>query len=206
VRTALSHSDPAQALIDASLGARLVVLGSPPAGEVSILGSKRLRVTVHAHCPVLLVGPEAAFVLPHQLSRVVVGADHTRTGHSALRLAAGFAVWHRIPLCVVEIEPQRDPGAEAVPGTVDPTGRLRQDFPGLVLSSERRSGEASVVLPGYSDERSLVVIGCRHSDDHWSTRIGPVATSVIHRGRGPVLVVGSAAAIPAPYSSIQVAR
>ncbi len=67
---------------------------------------------------------------------------------------------------------------------------LRQQRPDLVVVPELASGEAAEVLPAYSDSATILVVGCHHTDDHWSTRLGPVATSVVHRNRGPVVVVG----------------
>jgi nucleotide-binding universal stress UspA family protein len=37
----------------------------------------------------------------------------------------------------------------------------------------------------------LVVLGCHHSDDRWSTRLGPVAATVLHQSPCPVVVVGA---------------
>lgn len=70
VRTLLSHADPAQALIDVSAQAQLVVLGSRhgPAGEISLLASKRLQVVAHSHSPVLLLGPLSTFSPPGRVS------------------------------------------------------------------------------------------------------------------------------------------
>ena len=65
-RGLLSHADPIQALIDVSAEAQLLVLGSRTAamGDMSMLSSKRVLVSAHAHCPVLLLGPVSTFSPP----------------------------------------------------------------------------------------------------------------------------------------------
>ena len=57
VRRLLIHRQPAQALLDAARGARLLVVGSRGRGGVArmLLGSVSHTVVVHAHCPVLVV-------------------------------------------------------------------------------------------------------------------------------------------------------
>jgi nucleotide-binding universal stress UspA family protein len=36
----------------------------------------------------------------------------------------------------------------------------------------------------------LLVVGCHRSDDHWFSRLGPVASWLLHRSPCPVAVVG----------------
>jgi hypothetical protein len=69
--------------------------------------------------------------------------------------------------------------------------RLREEHPGLTVLVDTVAGDAVELLPSYSDSSSILVVGCHHTDDHWSTRLGAVATSVVHRNRGAVVVVGS---------------
>jgi nucleotide-binding universal stress UspA family protein len=59
VRTKLVHGHPAQALIDASAGAELVVVGSHGRGGFAgmLLGSVSQAVLQHAACPVAVVRP-----------------------------------------------------------------------------------------------------------------------------------------------------
>jgi nucleotide-binding universal stress UspA family protein len=88
VTTLLSDGPAAEALIDASRGADLLVVGTRGRGGnlLSILGSDSYRVAAHAHCPVAVV-PEQ--LPPGGVSpRVVVGVSAAGAG----RLAFGFAL------------------------------------------------------------------------------------------------------------------
>jgi hypothetical protein len=59
VRTKLVHGHPAQALIDSSAGAELVVVGSRGRGGFAgmLLGSVSQAVLQHAACPVAVIRP-----------------------------------------------------------------------------------------------------------------------------------------------------
>jgi hypothetical protein len=69
---------------------------------------------------------------------------------------------------------------------------IRTEYPDLTVQIDTVTGDAAELLPSYSDSSGILVVGCHHTDDHWSTRLGPVATSVVHRNHGAVIVVGSA--------------
>jgi nucleotide-binding universal stress UspA family protein len=62
VRELVSRNRPAQALIEAAPGARLIVVGSRGRGGFTglILGSVSQAVLHHANCPVLIARPDAA--------------------------------------------------------------------------------------------------------------------------------------------------
>lgn len=201
VNVLLSHADPAQALIDVSTEAQLVVLGSRPdsMGEMSLLGSKRLLVSAHAHCPVLLLGPVPTFSPPRDVSQVVVGVADTKAGRAAMAYAIADAVRRKVALHLVRLEKASPDGVvqqrHGMAG--DPPGplgaevlRIRSQHPGLTVTADCAAGDPAELLPHCSDSSTILVVGCHHSDDHWSTRLGPVATSVVHRNRGAVVVVG----------------
>ncbi len=201
VNVLLSHADPAQILIDLSAEAQLLVLGSRPDSmeEMSLLASKRLLVSAHAHCPVLLLGPVSTFSPPQDVSRVVVGVADTKAGRAAMAYATAEAARRKVALHLVRWEKaspddvvQQRHGMAANPA--GPLGvevlRIRSQHPGLTVTADCAAGDPAELLPHCSDSSTILVIGCRHSDDHWSTRLGPVATSVVHRNRGVVVVIG----------------
>jgi nucleotide-binding universal stress UspA family protein len=203
VRGLLSHADPAQALIDVSATARLLVLGSRStvSGDMSMLSSKRLLVSAHSCCPVLMLGPVSSFNPPRTVFRIVVGAADTAAGRAAFAFAAAEAVRRNIELHLLRVENLPEP--DALPHDRDRSwrrveaelseeiARARREHPGLAIVADLVRGEPAEILPSYSDGRTILVVGCHSSDDRWSTRLGPVATSVVHRNRGPVIVVGN---------------
>ena len=199
VRGLLSHAGAAQALIDVSAEAQLLVLGSrtAPMGDLSLLSSRRVMVSVHAHCPVLLLGPVATFSPAGEVSRIVVGAVTTPAGQAAVAFAAAEAARRDVALHLLRLEDAARAGTRAASGQAEDelagqAARIRWEYPDLAVVAEVARGEAAEILPSYSDSRTILVVGCHHSDDHWSTRLGPVATSVVHRNRGAVVVVGYA--------------
>ena len=77
VRTELSSSEPSRALIDASKGAALVVVGARGRGSAFavLLGSVSARVSAHAHCPVAVVPERHGGVETPPEERAERGAD-----------------------------------------------------------------------------------------------------------------------------------
>ena len=203
VQGLLSHAHPAQALIDVSAEAQLLVLGSRSAtmGEMSLLSSKRVTVSAHSHCPVLLLGPVSTFSPPSLVGRIVVGAASTRAGRAAVHFASAEAARRKVTLHLLRLErpapetashPRKEFLHQAENELSAQVATVRREHPDLAVVADLARGEAAEILPSYSDGSTILVVGCHHSDDHWSTRLGPVATSVVHRNRGAVMVVGYA--------------
>lgn len=117
------------------------------------------------------------------------------------------AVHAHSPVAVV---PQR----AALPGTGLPArvvvgisgghaGLLALDFArheaemrGAVLETVQADDEPAEALLRAAQDAQLLVVGCHHSDDRWSTRLGPVPASILHSSPCPVVVVGAAHAPP----------
>jgi Universal stress protein family len=132
----------------------------------------------------------------------VVGASGTRASRAAVAFAAAEAVRRNVPLYLLRLE-QPAPAGASSPDMQERLFRadnelalevsaLRSERPDLVVVADLACGEAAEVLPAYSDSSTILVVGCHHSEDHWSTWLGPIATSVVHRNRGAVVVVGHA--------------
>jgi nucleotide-binding universal stress UspA family protein len=101
VSTHLSHSDPANALIDLSAGSQLIVVGAPY-GRSAAFGVGR-RVVAHSHCPVVVVPQPQhlpATARPNRVVEILSGEQHDA---DARRLAAHEAALRGVRLDTVSL-------------------------------------------------------------------------------------------------------
>ena len=159
VTTLLSRALPADALIDLSQFAQMVVVGTRGRNGFTstMLGSVSHRTAVHAHSPVAVI-PQGPSRPPgeHSPGSVVVGVS----GGRAARLALAFA-------------------------------RVEAHARGTDLRTVLADDDPAEALLRAAQGAQLLVVGCHHSEDRWSTRLGPVPTSILHRSPCPVVVVGA---------------
>ncbi|HEY7050422.1 MAG TPA: universal stress protein [Jatrophihabitantaceae bacterium] len=212
VTTWLGHSTPADALIDLSAQADLLVVGSQGHGGsvlLRALGSVSDRVAAHAHCPVAIVsdttpGPGAA--------RVVVGVSPTYSGRLALQFALDEARLRDATL--IAVSAMRDQQTEPDPfsgldvralrdgaGLLDELDSLTTSYPDVIIEPTLADTDPATALLDAARDAQLVVVGCHHSDDRWSTRLGPVPSTIAHRAPCPVVVVGQRRHVAAGSSS-----
>jgi nucleotide-binding universal stress UspA family protein len=133
--------------------------------------------------------------------RVVVGMAPARTGRLALEFAFDEAQRRGATLVAVQacVEPASvDVGEDKVARhSVRAAGLLQTDlaasarrYPGVALEPLLTSAEPADALLHAAQSAQLVVVGCRHSEDRWSTRLGAVPSAIMHRSPCPVVVVG----------------
>ncbi|WP_199509730.1 universal stress protein [Nucisporomicrobium flavum] len=99
-RTALHlhRGDPATALVGASADARLLAIGAGGTGRTA------RRVLRHAHCPVVVIRPQAPPDPRAPLAgHVVVGVDGSPAGRTALEFGFAQADEHHVPLAAVHV-------------------------------------------------------------------------------------------------------
>ncbi|MGI8879392.1 MAG: universal stress protein [Jatrophihabitans sp.] len=107
-------------------------------------------------------------------------------------------------LCPVAVVPEHLPAAGGdrivVVGKSDgPAGLLAMRFAteetrihGATLRAVHAEADPAEALLLAAQDAQLLVLGCHHSEDRWSTRLGSVPTAVLHRCPCPVVVVGAA--------------
>jgi nucleotide-binding universal stress UspA family protein len=192
VASLLSHSNAGDALIDLSQDSDLIVVGTRGRGGIvtSMLGSVSHRVAAHAHCPVVVVPQHASLTSGHGRNQVVVGVSHGSSGLAALEFAFEEAWVRRVPLTAVRSTADAKP-RDAEQAEFD-LQRLADRFPEVEIHVELREQEPADALLSAADRAQLVVVGCHHSDDRWSTRLGPVPSAIVYRAGCPVVIVGRA--------------
>lgn len=70
-------------------------------------------------------------------------------------------------------------------------GREEARLRAAVLREVHSDGDPAADLLLAAEEAHLLVLGCHHSEERWSTRLGPVAATVLHSCPCPVVVVGA---------------
>lgn len=87
VSTLLSHGQPAEALLDLSLDAELLVVGTVGMNRIGgVLGSVSHFAAARAHCPVAVVPQQSSFA-PARAAVVLVGVSAGAPGERALEFA-----------------------------------------------------------------------------------------------------------------------
>ncbi|ROT27250.1 universal stress protein [Micromonospora sp. HM5-17] len=207
VSTDLPARVPAAALIEASHGADLVVVGSRGLGGFSglLLGSVGAQVTAHAACPVVVVRGGDHRRSPGPVpGEVLVGVD----GSESSRLAVGFAFAYasRRGLGVAAVHAGR-PGRPGGPGVTRPgagdadlaeaEARLltealagwRERYPDVPVRSAVVAGRPAEVLVRQASGADLLVVGARGRGGFADLLLGSVSQAALYHAPVPVAVV-----------------
>lgn len=208
VDTLLGHGDVADTLTDLSALADLLVLGTTGlAGNLtSLLGSVSSRVAAQAHCPVVIVPNRPLAVRSARAAEptIVVGIADTAAGELALRFAFDEARRHRVSVTAVQAWYADEAGPTPASGTSEAAEQaelerrllarlatVRAEHPGVAATASLRHGHPAEVMLGAARDAELVVLGAHHSDNRWSSRLGPVPQTVLHHTDCPVVLVGT---------------
>lgn len=206
VASMLSHDSPVDALIALSGGAEMLVVGTRGQSGVTstMLGSVSHRVAAGAHCPVAVVPeryPREGNMLP---PRVVAGVSAAPAGRLALQIAFEEAQLRGATLVAVRAWGSPDasllldldaPAAERWRARVSELlhselAALANQYPRVTIEPRLMVAEPRDALLTAAEGAQLIVVGCHHSADRWSTRLGPVPSAILHRAPCPVIVVG----------------
>lgn len=202
ISTSEPWGTPAQALIDASEGARLVVVGSGRKGAVEkvLLGTTSLDTAMHARCPVAVVGETPT----HPAGPVVVGVDgssHSSAAASvALEQAAARGVrvvvvttwWLEVVEGAVVTEPDTPEWAavesryrHVVEEALAPG---RAAHPEVEVEVVIANARPVPTLLERARDASLLVVGSRGRGGFTGMALGSVSHKVLQRALCPVIV------------------
>jgi nucleotide-binding universal stress UspA family protein len=195
--TRLDPDRAAQALIEASRAAALLVVGSAGHGRLAglLAGSVAAAVGTHARCDTVVVRGDS-WDEPGAAGRPVVsGIDGSEAGTRVLAAALAEARVRRAPLVVLHAwadtpPPHRDPRC------VTDAGRRLLDERLLAQDTGDVTVEQVVVhahprreLIGRSGEAQLVVVGDRGRGGFPGLLLGSTGQALLHQAACPVLLV-----------------
>jgi nucleotide-binding universal stress UspA family protein len=209
VSTTLTRSDPRSALVDASRGASLTVVGSVGHGRVRevLLGSVALHAAAHGRSPVAVI----PFDRDHRGGPILVGVDGSE--HSAAAVGCAFeeaAVRGTGVVAVLAFDTWARQGFARRAVTFDESDSQQQHaivseqlagwaekYPDVSVRQEVFRGRAADCLLGYArhapmdQQPQLIVVGSRGRDCMTGLLLGSTSHAVIARARCPVVVVNS---------------
>jgi nucleotide-binding universal stress UspA family protein len=202
VHCRVEETRPEQLLIELSNTASMVVVGTEGDNRFMdmVLGSVSRRVAAHAGCPVVVIGRGWLPTEPH--GEVMVGVADSAGGRAALRFGFAEAAQRNATLVAVRaygVFGRSDsaevfaplPGLRYHESTVlhEVLDEVRGDFPQVTVRPVLIDEPVTDALPRLSAEADLLVLGCRHGDHHRASRLGGIASTILHRSLCPVAVI-----------------
>lgn len=201
---------PARALLDASRGAELLVMGPRGRGELRelMLGSVSQACLHHASCPVAIVrgNDEAPAPEVGADERVVVGIDGSEESGRALRwglddarargaIVTAVHAWHApysmsFTTAATDVSAFEDAAGRLLDQVVDATEAEFRDVP---VERVLVPGPATDALLGAARDAVVVVVGRRGVGGFRGLLLGSVSQQLAHHAPRPVVIVPSAA-------------
>lgn len=202
VRAVHAFGGPTAELVDASMTADIVVLGTRGHGRArsALVGSVSCAVVARAYCPVVVLhsvshpapGARREVPVPGPECEVVcavrVGADSAQVNRveRIVSAAARLARACEAPLRLVTVEKD----ADGAPGSgSDAAEVLARSHPGLAVSAQTMLGDPVEVLTRTSRDCGLLVIGAPRQHGSAAVLAGTTAHRVIHDATRPVMLV-----------------
>lgn len=202
-----SDTSPVAALVEASKGADLLVIGSRGLGGFRglLLGSVSHKCAMHAHCPVVVVRPteksEDELQQTWQPSdRIVVGVDGSPSSTDALRWA--FSEAERTGGTVVAVTcwiwPARFNWAVPTPVTMaedaeaivrDAVEPLKTAHPEVLVETKVIPNHPAPALVAESERARMVVVGSRGHGEFVGSLLGSVSEYCVSQSHCPVVVM-----------------
>jgi nucleotide-binding universal stress UspA family protein len=197
--------NPAERLVDAAVGAGLLVVGARGRTALGalLLGSVSEHVAREAPCPVVVVRASNDDPAVKRRGRIVVGVDSSPASVAAIAFAFDHALRHRLGLPAIHAF---DPGAvptmtylpeETLRGLRESTaaelGALlapqSDAHPNVHVTFEVMHGTAASTLLGAATGADLLVLGSRGHSSLVTRLLGSTSHTVLHHAPCPVTIV-----------------
>jgi nucleotide-binding universal stress UspA family protein len=207
VDTVLSRSDPRRALVDASDGAALTVVGSRGGGRMQevLLGSVALHVAAHGHSPVAVV----PYDRDNRQGSVLVGVDGRADTEAAVGFAFDEAAVRGAELIAVMAFDNNARQGFARRSITFEVGEAQEEhaviseqlagwaekYPDVQVHEYVFRGRAAECLVGYAEQAplaqrpQLIVVGSRGRGGLTGFVLGSTSHAVIVHAACPVIVV-----------------
>jgi nucleotide-binding universal stress UspA family protein len=197
VETALRPERPAEALVDESGGAVLLVLGTPglrPFGRI-LFGSVTVALAAHAKCPVALIRPHIGEDRPPVEGPVVVGVDGGPASEEAIAAAFEEASWRATRLVAVHCRPDSrwPPDSAAVAEhehelLAQRLAGWQEKYPDVTVDRVVSAGRPAERLLDLADRAQLLVVGSRGRGGVRGLALGSTSQALMSYALCPVLV------------------
>jgi len=207
VTTTLSRFEPRTALVDASDGVALTVIGALGGSRVKdvLVGSVAMHVSAHAHSPVAVI----PFDRDHRDGPILVGVDGSAHSEAAIAFAfdeaavrgvevvalMAFDGWARQGFALRPITFEGPDSQEELAVLSEQLAGWREKYPDVEVHQQVFRGRAADCLLGYAghapagQQPQLIVVGSRGRGGLTGLLLGSTSHAVIARAACPVVVV-----------------
>lgn len=201
VHTEVVYSKVVSTLIDASKGARMIVVGSQGLGALGrlLLGSVSTGVVHHAHCPVAVIHSQQG-VSPGVNSAVLLGIDGSPAADAATGLAFDEAsrrgvelvalhAWSDVavfPALGMDWHERESQGQEVL---AERLAGWQEQYPDVRVKRSLVCDQPARWLLDESEHAQLVVVGSRGRGGFPGMLLGSVSSAVAQSARVPVIIV-----------------
>ncbi|MCP2322903.1 nucleotide-binding universal stress UspA family protein [Hamadaea flava] len=197
----------AQALIRASGGASIVVVGDRGLGAFAglLAGSVSIHVAAHAACPVMVVRGTTDPSTP-----VLLAVDGSPAGDAAVGFAFQEAALRNVPLWALHVwaHPTADVATEMQPLIfdesvareneerliIDALARWRTEFPDVDLRTQVVHGRVRRTILEATRGAQIIVLGSRGFGGFKGMLLGSVSQAALYHSDCPVVIVPGAQA------------
>jgi nucleotide-binding universal stress UspA family protein len=185
----LVQDKPAQALVDRSADAALVVVGHRGKSRVDrlVMGSVASGVVSHSEAPVVVVRGDAAGQV-RRVGPIVVGVDGSPESEDAVRFAMQSAPQHGYE--VVAVHAGELGGLSGGLLALSPALAVgREQNPAVAVREVVEAGNAADLIVAQADDAALVVVGSRGHGGLAGLLLGSVSRAVVEQSDCSVVIM-----------------